>query len=532
MKLLFDDLSLFPGEPEESLRRLLSEKFGLAGEFTYEIVRKSLDARDKSGIVYRYRIEADVPEEAARALLTRKGVSPAPAKRETATPRSALRGVRVIVIGTGPAGLFCAQRLVESGAEVEIFERGRRIEERIRDIHILKHEGILNAESNVLFGEGGAGTYSDGKLTTRIHKPEVDWFYRRMVDLGAPPSILYEQKPHLGTDRLVPIITAIRRRLEEHGAVIHFNSRVVDLITDGGSVYGVRTLSGEEYRADAVVLAGGHSARDVYPMLEIRGARLEKKGFAMGVRVEHPAALIDRIRYGKPANELGLPAAEYFMSFQNRETGRGVYSFCMCPGGEVINSSSEEGRLCVNGMSYSGREGRFSNAALAVTVGSDDVPGDALAGLRLQREIEEKAFAAGGGGFRAPAQRVTSFVSGKQDGSLRETSYMPGVRAACVSSYLPEWIASEVALALKSFDRRMRGYLSDEGLIIGAETRTSSPVRILRGGDFQSVSLKRLFPAGEGAGYAGGIVSSAVDGIRTADMICRLFEEGVLGRGQ
>jgi uncharacterized FAD-dependent dehydrogenase len=409
---------------------------------------------------------------------------------------------------------------------VELFERGGKVEERLRDIHAVTHQGVLNPESNVLFGEGGAGAYSDGKLTTRIHRPEVEWFFGRLVECGAPGSVLYEQRPHLGTDRLVPLIRELRKRLEEAGVALHFNERVIDIISDGVSVRGVRTAGGGEFLAEAVVLASGHSARDVYPMLVQRGVALEKKGFAVGVRAEHPAELIDVMRYGKPSREAGLPPADYFLSFRNRRSGRSVYSFCMCPGGEVINSSSEEGLLCVNGMSYSARDGTRSNAALVVSMGAADIPGGPLDGIEFQRGIEALAFSAGGGGYHAPAQRITSFVRGNKGSGLPAVSYRPGVREAPVRSYLPDWIATEIALALKSFDRKMRGYLSDEGVLIGAETRTSSPVRIPRGEDMQSVSLRGLYPAGEGAGYAGGIVSSAVDGIRAADKIRANFAAG------
>jgi uncharacterized protein len=522
MKLLIDNIELLPHENEESLGEMLRALFGMPEPFRYTIIRKSLDARNRSHIVYRYRVEADLPDGYAASIAGIPGVSPADESPKAPAPR--LGGSRsVAVVGSGPAGLFCALRLAEAGASVTIFERGRRVDERLGDIMRLKSEGVLDAESNVLFGEGGAGTYSDGKLTTRIHRPEVEWFFSTMVELGAPPSILYEQRPHLGTDHLVPILKNMRGRLLAGGAVLRFGERVTGLVTREGRVAGVRTAAGDELPADAVVLATGHSARDTYLMLEKAGVALEKKGFAVGVRVEHPAELIDFIRYGDYALKKIIPPADYLLTARNERSGRGVYSFCMCPGGEVINSSSESGMLCTNGMSCSRRDGRFSNAGIVVQVGVDEIEGGPLAGIDFQRRIEESAFRAGGGGFIAPAQRMTDFIAGKRGVSLPESSYLPGLAYAPLVAFLPGWIAEDIAFGLKCFDRKMKGFIAHEGIIIGAETRTSSPVRITRGSDFQSVSHQGLYPAGEGAGYAGGIVSSAVDGIRVADgIVCAL----------
>ena len=519
IQVIFDNIELLPGESEDVLKEKISSRYDIPAGFPITILRRSLDARDKLRIVFRYRVLSEFPPELAQRLFRNQGVRAA-AREEAPAPLECPKGLRVIIIGAGPAGLFCALRLLASGASVDIFERGRRIEERHVHVHQLVVSGTLDPESNVLFGEGGAGAYSDGKLTTRIHRPEVRWFFRMLVDVGAPSNILYEQRPHLGTDGLLPVIKAIRGRIESLGGRMHLNSRVSDFIIREERIHGVITASGEEHLSSAVVLACGHSARDVYDLCVRRGVTLEKKGFAVGVRVEHPAPMIDAIQYGESAGRLGLPPAEYALTHRGKTGERGVYSFCMCPGGEVINASSEEAMLNVNGMSYSRRDGRFSNAALVVAVEKDDLEEDALAGVRLQRHMESMAFTAGGGGFIAPAQRVTSFLSGKMDTTLPPSSYTPGVRPAMVTQYLPDWISREIGPALKSFDRKMKGFISDEGLLVGAETRSSSPVRIMRGADFQSVSVRCLYPVGEGAGYAGGIVSSAVDGIRAADMIC------------
>jgi uncharacterized protein len=518
MKIVIDTIALRPGRPEQDVGEELARLLGLPDPPPYTILRKSLDARKKSDIVYRYRVVLDLEDHVARRLVEAGEASyyaepaqaPAPAKRQD---------LSVLVVGSGPAGLFCALRLIEAGARVEILERGKPVEERMKDIEELESRGVLNERSNVLFGEGGAGTYSDGKLTTRTHRPEIDWVFRTLVAHGAPSSILYEAKPHLGTDRLRGILRSIRGAIQNAGSAISFNESADDLIVHNGSVAGIVTGSGREMRSERVVLAIGHSARDTYAMLMRRGVTLEKKGFAAGIRVEHPAALINHIQYGGSPHRDILPAAEYALTFNDTATGRGVYSFCMCPGGRVINSSSEQSMLCTNGMSFSKRNHPFSNAAIVVSVSPDDSEGGPLEGIGFQRMIESAAFREGGEGFRAPAQRVTSFISGRLDTDLPDVSYRPGVIPARLDRVLPGWIVTGIQRALPAFDRAMRGFVTDQAVFIGAETRTSSPVRIVRDGSFQSVSVRGLYPVGEGAGYAGGIVSSAVDGARCADRI-------------
>jgi uncharacterized protein len=563
MEFLIDDIALAPDEPEERLAERLAERLGRVRIRNWRVWRRSLDARKKDRIVFRYKIRVEVEDADAPALAARPGVSRFPEAPEVPVVPSAQgrargpappsgRGKRAIVVGAGPAGLFCALRLLDAGVGVSILERGRPVDERMRDIRRLETEGVLDPESNVLFGEGGAGAYSDGKLTTRTHRPDRisrrAWFYRRLADFGVPDRVLAEAKPHIGTDRLRPVLTRIRETLRERGAEIRFGRRVRDLWVDNGRVVGVTTDSGEEFRADAVVLAVGHSARDVYGMLRDRGVALAPKGFAVGVRVEHPAEIIRKIQYGRSPHRDILPPAEYQLTWNDPETKRGIYSFCMCPGGRVINSASENGGLCVNGMSHSNRGLPRSNAALVVTVNPADfasgpfaspdgrvptvgggcapapfgcapAPFDPLAGIAFQRRIETAAFAAGGGDFHAPAQRATDFLADRESESLPETSYRPGVRPGRVRDFLPPRIVEALRRALPQFDRRMRGFVSSEAVLVGAETRTSSPVRIVRGEDMASISHPGLYPAGEGAGYAGGIVSSAVDGIRVAERI-------------
>lgn len=518
MKLLVDNIILNPDEDISLLKDRIRELYSIDGDFAITIVRRSLDARKKDNIVYRYRVVIDVEDRTGPSLLKNTEVSLYGSKESTAVPKKKI-AERIVIVGSGPAGLFCGLRLIEAGVRVDIIERGKPVDERMKDIELLERRGILDEGSNVLFGEGGAGTYSDGKLTTRTRRPEIDWFFSMMVRCGAPSCILYEAKPHIGTDRLRGIVKNIRQRIIESGSVIHFNETVVDLIVPDGAVVGVITSAGKEVRASKVVLAIGHSARDTYGMLREKRVALERKGFAMGVRIEHPAELINSIQYGASRHRDILPNAEYALASTDRVTGRGVYTFCMCPGGRIINSSSEQGRLCTNGMSLSERNYPYSNAAIAVTVSPDDFGEDPLAGIALQRSVEENAYALGGGTFTAPAQRVTNFIRGRIDTELPPVSYRPGIVPADLNRCIPAWMAEDLKAGFAQFDKKMKGFVSESGVLIGVETRTSSPVRIVRNGGFQSVSLRGLYPIGEGAGYAGGIVSSAVDGIRCADTI-------------
>lgn len=481
---------------------------------TYDLIKKSIDARNKKAVLIRFRCAISIDDEYADhfasegfELYSDPSFIPIPVIKQKH---------KAIIAGMGPAGLFCAHRLTEAGVDVTIIERGKPISERDRDVELLKKNGILNEESNVVFGEGGAGTYSDGKLTTRIHKGPVDSVFRTLIEYGAPENILYDAKPHIGTDILSEVITSMRRSLLDKGTEILFSEKVTGLIAENGKAAGVVTSHGNEYRADSVIIATGHSARDTYKNLVLSGICLEKKGFAAGFRIEHPAEFINRTQYGSYAEM--LPAADYRLAFNNPETGRGVYSFCMCPGGEVINSSSEKGMLCVNGMSMSARNGIFSNAAIVVSLNADDFPGDILSGIEFQRDIEKKAFFCASGGSKAPAQKASDFLKGVSSGGKIEASFLPSVVNSDLSSVFPLFMKKELIKGLKHFNRLMPGFI-ENGVCIGVESRTSSPVRITRTERMESVSVKNLYPIGEGAGYAGGIVSSAVDGLKCADMI-------------
>lgn len=480
-------------------------------------IKKSVDARNKRNVVVKYKILASFDDDAAEKIIS-SGTGIPYALPEIEPEPTITKPFTAVIVGTGPAGLFCALRLVRAGAHVVMIDRGKALAERDADVSRLKQSGILDPESNILFGEGGAGTYSDGKLTSRIHKGPINHFFKELCEFGAPESVLYDAKPHVGTDLLSGIISRVRQFIESKGEV-HFNERAESLIIKNGKAAGVKTSSGKIFNGDTVILAIGHSARDTYQMLDNEGVTLAAKGFAIGVRAEHPSVFINKAQYGDFAAV--LPAADYRIAWNDPVSKRGVYSFCMCPGGEVINSSSEQGLLCVNGMSLSARGSAWSNAAIVVSVNPEDF-GAPLAGIALQREIEKRAFELGGDGYAAPCQSITSFIK-KGPGTEKEIdfcSYRPGVKGNALWKALTPFLADPLCAGLAYFDRLIPGF-SKNGLCIGVETRTSSPVRIVRGEDFQSVSHPGLYPIGEGAGYAGGITSSAVDGIKCADAIIK-----------
>ncbi len=524
MKIQIDNIILTPDEPESNIKTFIFDNYNLRIT-QYVILKKSLDARKKNNIHYKYRITTDIPEENFKILVKHKNITEYSQGFEE--PRiiqvTKKNSNKIVIVGCGPSGLFSALRLISAGYKVTLFERGKKIEERIHDIQILEKSGILNLESNVLFGEGGAGTYSDGKLTTRTNRSEIFWFYEKLIQFGAPESIKFEIRPHLGTDHLRSIIKNIRYEILSSGSEIFFNEKVDDILISDSKIFGLRTSSGNEYAADIIIQATGHSARDMYELIDKKNILIEKKNFAIGMRIEHPAELINTIQYGNSRYKNNLPVADYFLTFNNKKTGRGVYTFCMCPGGFVINSSSENNRLCTNGMSFSKRNSEFSNSAIIVTVEKNDTPAGNLGGINFQQMLEETAFAAGEGQYQAPAQRVTSFLNNKIDSILPEVSYTNGVIPCRMDTLLPSWISDEIKNALLIFNNKMKGFTSENGILIGIETRSSSPVRILRNDDFESVTIKGLYPVGEGSGYAGGIVSSAVDGIRAADKIILKF---------
>ncbi|MBN2429076.1 MAG: FAD-dependent oxidoreductase [Deltaproteobacteria bacterium] len=522
MTLRLSQVALDLDEDESRLRHKVAEHLGIAAKEISDlrIVRRGIDARRKPRLFRIFSVDFEVADQVA--LLHRhrdnKNLREAPGfSAPEIVPITG--GHRVLVVGMGPAGLFAALRLAQSGADVALVERGRELERRCADVQNLWQEGVLDAESNPQFGEGGAGTFSDGKLTTRINDPWIPEVLRILVECGAPEDILVEAKPHVGTDRLRRVLRNFRKRLISLGVDIRFETRLTGLLTRSGRVCGAILNDRNESPCASLVLAPGHSARDTYRMLHKQGVEMETKPFAMGLRVEHPAAVINAIQWGH-ARHPRLPAADYRLSHNNAVSGRGAYSFCMCPGGEVIVASSEPGALVVNGMSCFEREGEFSNSALVVSVRRDDFDGDdPLAGVRFQRRWEEKAFRSGGGNYFAPAQNLLRFL-GMGSGPFKSTA-RPGVREVELGDVLPSFVADELREALPWFGRKMPGFVSAEATLTGIESRTSAPLRILRGADGQSVSHAGLYPIGEGAGYAGGIVSSAVDGLKAADLIAK-----------
>ncbi len=525
------ELKLPLDHSESDLNAAILKRLGIAADelVGYSIFRRSHDARKPSAIVFIYTLDVEVRNE--KALLARLGgdrhIGPTPdtayhfvAKAPPTPPMP-----RPIVIGTGPCGLFAGLILAQMGFRPIILERGKAVRERTQDTWGLWRKGQLNPESNVQFGEGGAGTFSDGKLYSQIKDPA----YRgrkvltEFVKAGAPAEILYVSKPHIGTFKLVTMVENMRAEIEALGGEIRFQSRVEDVDIEHGQVRGLRLTGGETLAATHIVLAVGHSARDTFAMLHERGVHIEAKAFSIGVRIEHPQSLIDRARFGKNAGNPLLGAADYKL-VHHCNNGRSAYSFCMCPGGTVVAATSEPGRVVTNGMSQYSRNERNANSALVVGVTPADYPGsdvDPLAGIAFQRHWESLAFEAGGGNYNAPAQRVGDFLAGRPSTTLGSVvpSYTPGVHPTDLARCLPDYVVAALRESLPAFGREIAGFAMDDALLTGVETRTSSPIRITRDDEFQSLNTRGLFPAGEGAGYAGGILSAAVDGIKVAEAV-------------
>jgi uncharacterized protein len=429
-------------------------------------------------------------------------------------------GRRPVVVGCGPAGLFAALTLAGKGMPVLLLERGKAVPERLCDVRIFWERGVLNPGSHVHFGEGGAGTFSDGKLTTRVKNPYTAWVKRVLADMGGPAEILADAHPHIGTDRLREVVVNLRRRLIGLGCEIRFGALVTDFLIHERKLIGIVVNGSEEIRTDRLILATGQSAVDTYRKLAERGVALAPKPFAIGLRVEHPQEIINRIQYGRWTGHPDLPPADYSLTAKIEALNRSVYSFCMCPGGQVIGCSAEAGGVITNGMSRFRRESPCGNSAVVVNVRTEDLGGDGpLAGLAFRRHWEERAFVAGGGDYCAPAQRLTDFLSGRDSLPVGGCSFLPGIRNADLRGVLPQFVVEALKRGFVEFERKMPGFITGEAHLIGVETRTSSPVRVLRGEDGQGVNVAGLFPCGEGAGYAGGIVSSALDGIRAAERL-------------
>jgi uncharacterized FAD-dependent dehydrogenase len=529
--LRITELKLPLDHPDEALREAIVQRLGINDEqlLSFNLFKRSYDARKKnSELLFIYTIDLEASNEAE---LLRKfeddrniGVAPDVTYKYVGHAPAEL-AQRPIVVGFGPCGIFAGLLLAQMGFKPIILERGKEVRQRTKDTWGLWRKSVLNPESNVQFGEGGAGTFSDGKLYSQIKDPlhHGRKVLEEFVKAGAPDEILYINKPHIGTFRLTGMVEQMRQDIIALGGEVRFEQKVSDLLIDNGQLTGVVLASGEHLQSRHVVLALGHSARDTFRMLHAKGVFMEAKPFSVGFRIEHPQTLIDKARLGKYAGHPKLGAADYKLVY-HAKNGRSVYSFCMCPGGTVVAATSEPGRVVTNGMSQYSRNERNANSGIVVGIDPErDYPGGPLAGIELQERLEAHAYVLGGSNYQAPAQLVGDFVAGRPSTALGsvEPSYKPGVTLGDLAPSLPDFAIEAIREALPAFDRQIKGYNLHDAVLTGIETRTSSPLRITRGEDYQSLNMRGLFPAGEGAGYAGGILSAGVDGIRIAEAVAR-----------
>ncbi|KPZ14425.1 Uncharacterized protein ALO41_05482 [Pseudomonas amygdali pv. ulmi] len=531
LMLRITELKLPIDHPEEDLRVALLQRLGIDSSelLDFTLFKRSYDARKKSSeLCFIYTIDFQVSDE--QALLRKLGddrhVGPAPDVSYKVVGH-APEGLteRPIVVGFGPCGIFAGLLLAQMGFKPIILERGTEVRQRTKDTWALWRKNVLNPESNVQFGEGGAGTFSDGKLYSQIKDPKFIGrkVLHEFVKAGAPEEILYVSKPHIGTFRLTGVVENMRHQIEALGGEVRFQQRVTDLMIEDGQLLGVQLDSGEQIESRHVILALGHSARDTFRMLHGRGVFMEAKPFSVGFRIEHPQSLIDRARLGKYAGHPKLGAADYKL-VHHASNGRSVYSFCMCPGGTVVAATSEPGRVVTNGMSQYSRNERNANSGIVVGISpKQDFPGSPLAGIELQERLESHAYLLGGSSYEAPAQLVGDFIAGRASTALGsvEPSYKPGVKLVDLADALPAFAIEAIREALPAFDKQIKGFSLHDAVLTGIETRTSAPLRITRGPTLQSLNTKGLYPAGEGAGYAGGILSAGVDGIRVAEALVR-----------
>ncbi len=529
--LRITELKLPLDHSDDALRPAIVQRLGIADAdlLDFTLFKRSYDARKKnSELQFIYTIDLQVNGEAdvLERFVDDHNVNVAPDvsyKVVGHAPQDYAQ--RPLVVGFGPCGIFAALLLAQMGFKPIVLERGKEVRQRTKDTWGLWRKNVLNAESNVQFGEGGAGTFSDGKLYSQIKDPYHHGrkVLHEFVKAGAPEEILYVSKPHIGTFRLTGMVENMRQQIIALGGEIRFEQKVTDLLIDGEHLQGVVLESGEQLHSNHVIMALGHSARDTFRMLHARNVFMEAKPFSIGFRIEHPQGIIDRARLGKYAGHPKLGAADYKL-VHHAKNGRSVYSFCMCPGGTVVAATSEPGRVVTNGMSQYSRNERNANSGIVVGITPEqDYPGGPLAGIELQEQLESTAYLLGGSNYQAPAQLLGDFVAGKPSTALGsvEPSYKPGVTLGDLALSLPEFAIEAIREALPAFERQIRGFSMHDAVLTGIETRTSSPLRITRGVDYQSLNLKGLFPAGEGAGYAGGILSAGVDGVRIAEAVAR-----------
>ncbi|MEG4011807.1 MULTISPECIES: NAD(P)/FAD-dependent oxidoreductase [unclassified Microcoleus] len=526
--LRITEIKLPLDHPEDAIASAILKKLQIPPEelLSYTIFKRSYDARKKAEIVLVYIVDVETTQEKQHLQRFKKDphvtVTPDTSYRYVAQAPSNLT-IRPIVIGTGPCGMFAGLMLAQMGFRPILLERGKAVRDRTVDTFgFWKKKTEFNPESNAQFGEGGAGTFSDGKLYSQVK--DTQHYGRKvlteLVNAGASPEILYINKPHIGTFKLVGIVQSLRAQIESLGGEIRFQTRVEDIHIENGKVQGVTLASGEYIASNYIVLAVGHSARDTFEMLFSRGVYIEAKPFSIGFRVEHPQQLIDRCRFGDRAAHKLLGAADYKL-VHHCQNGRSVYSFCMCPGGLVVAAASEPGRLVTNGMSQYSRNERNANSGIVVGITPEDYPGHPLAGIEFQRRLEERAFELGGGTYNAPGQLVGDFLANRPSTALGsvQPSYTPGVVMTDLSESLPDFAIAAIREALPAFDKQIKGFAMDDAVLTGVETRTSSPIRIKRREDYQSLNTEGLYPAGEGAGYAGGILSAGIDGIKVAEAV-------------
>ena len=542
---------------EKTLKECVADKLGIKNNALrkVQVLHRAVDARRKNniGLLYHVMAEADVPESAGKKMLRRPGVGIfVPAQPEAPQLGEVPMAERPVIIGAGPAGLVAALELAKYGYRPLVLERGRALEKRVEDVDRFWRTGTFDPVSNVQFGMGGAGTFSDGKLTTRVNDPVMADILQAFVKAGAPKEILTEHKPHVGTDKLRAMVQGLAGEIERRGGEIRCEAQVMDFLVKDNRLTGLLLHDGTVLPTEAVVLACGHSARDTYKALASRGIGMEAKAFAIGVRVEHPQVLIDKAQYGDFAGHPRLGAADYALVYHTEDKKRVAYSFCMCPGGQVVAAASENGGVVVNGMSLYQRDSGIANSALVVNVTPDDFGTDPLAGVMFQRKYERMAFMAGGQNYKAPAQSVQSFLQGtqptlrdaqkyleemagqnKKTGPVKQAgmsfsppmpSYRPGVTEAALESVLPAFVADTLKQGIRYFGRKIQGFDGPSGILTGVETRTSAPLRIVRGTDYQSVTHAGLYPCGEGCGYAGGIMSAALDGYHVARAIMKKYK--------
>ena len=525
MRYVVNNVRLLIDEDIENLNMQLYRKLGISSEEirNFRIIREAVDARRKNRIEFVYSIEIEVDGKLRREISDVRMI-------EETEITSLITGTtklenRPIIVGTGPAGMFAGLILAKNGYKPLLLERGSVVEQRTKALNKFWEEGKIDPEVNVQFGEGGAGTFSDGKLTTRINDPRVSSVLKEFIQAGAQEEIGYKAKPHIGTDILRDVVKNIRNRIIELGGEVRFNSKVNDVLIDFNSfVKGVKVREGI-IESQIVVIAAGHSARDVYEFLFKRNVKLISKPFSIGVRIEHPQEFIDKAQYGDFAGHPRLGPAEYQLAFKQGE--RAAYTFCMCPGGVVVAAASDEGEVVTNGMSYHARDGRNANSAFVVSVGPEDFENShPLAGIEFQKTWEKIAFCAGGRKYLAPAQTLGDFIDKRSTTKFGEvlSTYMPGVVPYDLTKCLPGFVVDMMMKAIGDFDKKIKGFAMKDALLTGVETRTSAPIRVLRNNSFEAEGITGLYPAGEGAGYAGGIVSAAVDGIRVAEAIMAKYK--------